>query len=135
MKTVRIYENDELKQELDHTPEIERTARLDCELWNSDGRPERRVEIYEPPPVLTLEETKEQTIARFSRESFSVRMSIYPDYKLTNAALGVYGETERESAAQLVQAYRDEFYRLKGLVDAAETVDAVAEIEPVWPEA
>ena len=42
--------------------------------------------VYEP----TLEVLKSQRIDMFSRMAFDIRNTIYPDYKLINAGLGLY---------------------------------------------
>lgn len=74
--------------------------------------------VYE----LTLEQAKVQKLAILSQEAFNIRSTSLPEYKLVNAALGIYDAQTVASIQQTVIAFRDEFYRLKTLVDEAETI-------------
>jgi hypothetical protein len=51
-----------------------------------------------------------------------------PDYKLANASLGIYDATTKSSYLNTVEAFRTEFYRIKGAIESATTkaeMDAV----------
>lgn len=74
----------------------------------------------EPPPP-TIEEIKTSMINQYSNLSFIKRQELLPDYKLINGALGVYGEEKKQLYIEIVNAFRNEYYRLKNLVDQSET--------------
>jgi len=78
------------------------------------------------PYVASLEEVKASKIQHFSNLAFEKRSIILAEYKLINAGLGVYDETETATIRQIVIDFRTEFYRLKALVEGAGTI---AEIE------
>jgi len=80
------------------------------------------------PYVATLAEVKANKIQHFSNLSFEKRSIILPEYKLINAGLGIYSEIETANIKQIVVDFRTEFYRLKALIESAETVDEVNEI-------
>lgn len=75
-----------------------------------------------------LDQAKDIKIGYFSNLSFQLRQELIPDYKLINASLGVYSEQERDSIVAIVGSFRNEFYRLKGLVLQAENI---AEVEAI----
>ena len=81
--------------------------------------------IYEP----TLQELKEQKILEYSQLAFDIRRELIPDYKIDNAALGIYDEIETNRIKSIIQAFRNEFYRLKALVDNANTIEELNSIE------
>lgn len=76
---------------------------------------------------------KIQRREKISREAFIERHKVYPDYKLQNASLGVYGEQEKKQAVALVQAYRSEYDRCSELISKAQTTKEVREVLPAWP--
>ncbi len=87
--------------------------------------------------VVTLEEVKADKIREFSEAAFSLRENLVPSYQLTNAALGVYeGDPDapisKAQAAAVVVAFRNEFYRLRALVQACDTKEAVQAVEANW---
>jgi hypothetical protein len=76
----------------------------------------------------SLEEYKAQKITEMSWLSLSAADKKYPEYKKVNALLGLYTEQEVEEIKSYSTAMRNEFYRLKGLIEAAvdtSDVDAV----------
>lgn len=81
--------------------------------------------IYEP----TLEVLKSQRIDTFSRMAFDIRNTIYPDYKLTNASLGLYDQITTNKIILTTKAFRDEFYRLKSLVENASSKEELNSIQ------
>jgi len=81
--------------------------------------------VYQP----TLEEVKLSKKNTFSQEAFTIRSVLVPDYKLINTALGVYSETDATKYKNYAQAFRNEYYRLVGLIDAATTIEEVNAIE------
>lgn len=79
--------------------------------------------------VPTLEELKPSKINYFSDVAFQQRSDIIPDYKLINAGLGIYDEVETASIAETVRKYRAEYYRCKALVETAQTIEELNNIE------
>lgn len=80
-----------------------------------------------------LDAAKEVKIALFQEESFQKRQALIPDYKLQNASLGVYGETKKQEFINLVNKFRDEFYRLRGLVGQAKNIAEINAIKSNFP--
>jgi hypothetical protein len=83
--------------------------------------------------IITLDEYKQKRIQYFSGESFYIRNAFLPDYKLQNAALGIYDEAKTAVIKATVQAFKDEFNRLQGLVEQAADADAVDAVTPNYP--
>ena len=81
--------------------------------------------VYEP----TLEVLKSQRIDMFSRMAFDIRNTIYPDYKLINAGLGLYDQITTDKIILTTKAFRDEFYRLKSLVENASSKEELNSIQ------
>jgi hypothetical protein len=84
--------------------------------------------------LLSLDDLKEQAIVGLSDYSFTKRQELLPDYRLQNAMLGVYDEKTVANCRATVQAFRDEFYRVKELIEKAKTVKALKAIEPNFPK-
>ena len=84
--------------------------------------------------LITLDEFKRERIQYYSRVAFQKRNSIIPDYKLQNAALGIYDEQTTANYKATVQAFRDEFYRIKALIEEAETIDEIEAITENFPK-
>lgn len=66
---------------------------------------------------------KNAEIAKFSKESFDKITSVLgetgnPGYKQINAALGIYDTVTCANIVATVEAFRAEFYRVKGLIEA-----------------
>ena len=71
------------------------------------------------PHVPSLEELKASKIEYFSQLAFDKRSEIMPEYKLINASLGIYDETETANIKAITESFRAEFYRLKALCESA----------------
>ncbi len=84
-------------------------------------------------PEFDLAEYKANKVSEFSLLAFDLREAILPEYKLVNAGLGIYDEATVLSYKLTVQAFRDEFYRLSGLIDEATTKEAIDAIEHNYP--
>lgn len=69
----------------------------------------------------------------FSDLSFEKRTALLPDYKLSNAGLGVYDAATTASILNTVTAFRDEYYRLEGLIDTATTIADLVAIAENFP--
>ena len=81
--------------------------------------------IYEP----TLQELKEQKISEYSELAFEIRRNYIADYKIDNAALGIYDATETSRIKMIITLFRNEFYRLKSLIEQAISIDELNSIE------
>ena len=84
--------------------------------------------------LMKLADYKQKKIEYFSALSFKERMTLIPDYKLQNGALGIYEEKTRANLRATIQAFRDEFYRIKKLVIAAKTVKEIDKIRVHFPQ-
>lgn len=84
--------------------------------------------------LMTLEEYKQKRIQYFSDLALSQRQTFLPDYKLQNAAIGLYDEAKVTIFKATVQAFKDEFTRLEGLVNQAADANAVDAITPNYPD-
>ena len=118
---------------------------LDTELYNYDKLDPEQAEFYElhkcslsevlnltlnPKYEPTLDELKASKINHFSTLAFDLREAILPEYKIMNAGLpDVYDPEEVLKIARVVTEFRTEFYRLKGLVEQATTVEELEAIE------
>ena len=81
--------------------------------------------IYEP----SLQELKEQKILEYSELAFEIRREYLADYKIDNAALGIYDATETSRIKMIITLFRNEFYRLKSLIEQAISIDELNSIE------
>lgn len=82
-----------------------------------------------------LAEARERRLHSFSNLSLALRKNILPDYKLQNAALGLYDEEQVKTIRDTVQAFREEYQRLKKEVSRARSIKTVDAIEAKFPEA
>jgi hypothetical protein len=72
-----------------------------------------------------LQSCKIDAINYVSGMSFSLRQALLPEYKLMNASLGVYPENEKAAYLSLVLSFRNEFYRLKSLIESVSTAQEI----------
>lgn len=86
-------------------------------------------------PEINLDQYKAEKIAMLSQMSLSRSEELIPSYRVRNLISGVYSEFTTPTASSVrleIQrvdtALRNEFYRLKSAVEAAETVQGVDEI-------
>lgn len=88
--------------------------------------------------VLDIAAYREIVIAHMSERSFAVSEQLFPEYKARNIERGVCtyeAPYTLENKIRTDQACRAEFYRVKALVEAAQTreeIDAVAAAWPAW---
>jgi hypothetical protein len=83
--------------------------------------------------LIDLDEYKQRRITELSDLAFTLREELIPEYKLLNASMDIYGETEKAVFLSTVQAFRDEFYRLKSLIKQAPDLDAVKAVKEDYP--
>jgi hypothetical protein len=83
--------------------------------------------------ILKLDDLKRHALEGFSDLAFRARRAILPDYRLQNALLGIYDNATAADYKATVQAFRDEFYRLKGLIEDAKDVESLRKIVPEFP--
>ena len=86
------------------------------------------------PYIATIDEVKISQIQYFSNKAFELREIICPEYKLINASLGLYDETETANIKSIVTQFRTEFYRLKTLVEKATTIQEIEMITDNYNE-
>jgi hypothetical protein len=83
-------------------------------------------------PELSLEDYKKERLSILSAMSIDRSEELIPAYRLRNLISGVYDETTDPKSSELLgeikrvdSALRDEYYRLKSEMDAAESVEDV----------
>jgi len=84
--------------------------------------------------LLTLEEAKARRREEFSRQALLSRHEILPDYKLQNAALGIYDEETVARFRATVQAFRAEVHRLEQRLDAVKSASELQKIRAKFPD-
>lgn len=84
--------------------------------------------------IENLEDYKRQAIERVSAEAFGKRRELIPDFKLGNAALEIYDPQRTADYKATVCAFRDEYHRLKNLVNKATTVEQIQAIAVNFPK-
>lgn len=88
-----------------------------------------------PAPAETIAKARARTLRAFSDQALSLRQQLIPDYQLLNAGIGLYDEERTQSYQNTIQAFRDEYRRLEGLVAKAKSVKELEAIEPSFPKA
>lgn len=84
--------------------------------------------------LVDLENYKKQIIQSYSDLSFTKRREVLPDYKLENAALGIYDEETTSNIKATVQAFRKEFHRTKGLIEKAKSLEELESVKVKFPK-
>lgn len=82
---------------------------------------------------LTLDEIREERIIYYSNLSFDLREELVPDYRLENAALGIYDEQRTADYRATVLAFKQEFQRLRGLIEEAKKPSDIEKIKEDFP--
>lgn len=82
---------------------------------------------------IDLNEYKKRRIDYFSNLSLTKRQMILPDYKIQNAALGMYEVEKTEAIKNTIQNFKNEFNRIRDLIEKAQTVDAIENIKENYP--
>lgn len=85
--------------------------------------------------LLDLAALKAQLAENVSRAAFEQRARLIPDYKLQNAALGVYADDRPEKYRATIAAFRDEVHRIEEAILRAKTAKELRSIRPNFPEA
>lgn len=86
-------------------------------------------------PELSLDEAKALLLEHLSKRSLELRTQLIPDYKLQNAALGVYDEERTAAIRETMAAFRDEYHRLEEAVQKAGSLKDLARLRPRFPKA
>ena len=84
--------------------------------------------------ICTLDDFRQQMIEYYSSLAFQKRRELMPDYKLENTALGIYDEETILSYKETVQAFRNEFYRIKELINKSDSINDIRNITANYPE-
>ncbi len=82
----------------------------------------------------SLEEIKGEMLEYYSQLAFDKRRELIPDYKLRNAALGVYEPDQTASFRETVNAYRTEFYKIRARIDKADSLTKLKRIRENFPQ-
>lgn len=85
-------------------------------------------------PEVPLDEFKARVLAMYSEKSLELRRELVPDYQVQNAALGLYDEKQAKSIRETVKGFRDEFYRIKGIVEKAKSAKDLQSLRPAFPK-
>ncbi len=91
-----------------------------------------RAELVEEG-LLQLDDLKQRMLEYYEALSFQKRKELIPDYKLNNAALGVYDDRRMADYQVTIQAFREEAKRIARLINAATTVADLESIEENFP--
>ena len=83
--------------------------------------------------LISLLDFKRSKKEYYSDMCFKKRRDLIPDFKLENAALGVYGEDRLVSYRETVIKFRMEYKRIESLIENAETINDIEEIKPDFP--
>lgn len=83
--------------------------------------------------LIDLELIKTQTIEACSKAALDLRTKLIPDYKLQNAAMGVYEEDRLPAYRATIQAFRNEFHRLKAAIEKAQSISELKLVAPQFP--
>jgi hypothetical protein len=85
--------------------------------------------------TLTFTDYQALKIREFSDLSLQIRDSFLPDYKIQNALMGIYDEAATANIKYTIEVFREEFYRLQALVEAARNLSEVMAIRECYPRA
>lgn len=83
--------------------------------------------------LIKLDDIKQGMLELYNAISFAKRNELIPDYKLNNAALGVYDDRRMADYKVTIQAFRDEAKRITGLINGATSVADLEAIEERFP--
>lgn len=86
-------------------------------------------------PELPLDQAKALLLEHYSAMSMDLRAQLIPDYKMQNAALGVYDDERTAAIRDTVAAFRDEYHRLEEAVQKAGSLKELARLRPRFPKA
>ncbi len=84
--------------------------------------------------LITLDEYKQERLNYFSNLAFETRIAFLPDYKIQNAGIGVYDETKTAAIKNTVQAFKDEFNRIKEAIEGAADLEAIDAVTAAYPD-
>ena len=75
--------------------------------------------------VYSLDEVKTETIKQLSNDLLTKRSQLIPDYKIINSVLDLYTSDEKAEILSIVEKFRNEFYRMKALIEYATDVNDI----------
>ncbi|MEK6210040.1 MAG: hypothetical protein AABM64_06660 [Pseudomonadota bacterium] len=84
--------------------------------------------------LLDLAAMKAQAIEACSKAALELRAKLIPDYKLQNAALGVYDDDRLPAYRATIEAFRAEVHRLEAAIEKAKTLQDLRAITPKFPD-
>ena len=83
--------------------------------------------------VSKLQAHKNGMLEEYSQMSFGKRWEILKDYKLVNAAMDIYDASTKADYKATIEAFRAEYYRIKGIIDGASDIATIDAIVPNFP--
>lgn len=83
--------------------------------------------------ILSFDYIKSNMTQAYATLSFMKRRNLIPDYQLENAALGVYDDQRKTDCLSTVKAFRDEFHRLRDLIENSTTIEELEKVEEQFP--
>lgn len=81
-----------------------------------------------------LPDVKAQRIATYSQMALDIRRQVYDDWQYINAVANLYDAEKNAKIIAMNKAFRDEYYRLENLVNAATTIEEIEQIENKFDE-
>jgi hypothetical protein len=84
--------------------------------------------------LIDLAAVKSELVRTCTQLALESRAKLLPDYKLQNAAIGVYPEEQVASFRATIDAYRAEVHRLEGQIRDAKSLAELRELAPRFPE-
>lgn len=102
-------------------------------LVNGDLVPKTEEELA-AEGQLDLDAIKADLTRACTQLALESRSKLLPDYKLQNAAIGVYPEEQIASFRATIDAFRAEVHRLEELIQGATTLADLRKLAPRFPE-
>lgn len=87
-----------------------------------------------PVQLPELADVKAQRIQSYSQQALDIRRAVYDDWQYINAVAGIYDAEKNAKIIAVNKAFRDEYYRLESLVNAAPTIEEIELIENKFDE-
>jgi hypothetical protein len=130
---LRIYENDTLTSEIDHSPRQEAILKTDIEMRVQNGE-NVRYEVYEPPPNYTLAELKARKIAQIKAEcTRRIYAAGATEHKQRNIGMGLITGYEAGQIIDIVVTHRDAVEMAEAVIMGAGHQEVVDNTEVAWP--
>lgn len=83
--------------------------------------------------LVDLGALKQQLLAACTQTALELRTRLIPDYKLQNAAIGVYDDAKVAAFRATINAFRDEVHRVEAQIQEATKPSELERIQPNFP--